>query len=115
MGEGIDSTSIYRDNRGRLLPGHPSTFKQHKPGHNAGRPKTMRREVKDALKIAEDAMPDIITKMTHMAKGGNIQAATYLADRIYGKASQPIVGERGKPIIIHVVYDEELLRDAERR
>jgi len=106
MEDNTHTINTGRDEKGRYIPGHQSTFDKHKPGHNAGRPKTIKRQVKDALQIAEDAMPDIIEKMIEMAKEGNIQAATYLTDRIYGKASLPINLESKKPITLHVVYDE---------
>ena len=111
--------NVYRDTKGRLLPGHPRLNIQ--PGHVGGHPKTPKRQVKDALKIAEDAMPDIIEGMILRAKmplicphcqqvillaGGDQRAGEYLADRIYGKPSLPITGDSSKPIVIKVVYDK---------
>ncbi|MDD4986521.1 MAG: hypothetical protein PHQ43_12225, partial [Dehalococcoidales bacterium] len=72
-----------------------------------GRPETLQGEVRDALKIAEDAMPQIILKMIDRAQGveecpANVRqaAAEYLCDRIYGKANQPLSGDKTNPLTI---------------
>ena len=57
-------------------------------GIKNGRKKTLKGKVKDALAIAEDAMPEIIAALTEQAKNGNIQAASILLDRIYGKPTE---------------------------
>jgi len=84
-----------RDAKGRLLPGHPRLNNQ--PGHCGGAPKSLATEVKDALKDAEDAMPDIyrvmIARATDPADKDSQRAAEYLSDRIYGKANQPLSGK----------------------
>ena len=81
-----------RDAHGRLLPGH-HLFGKTK-GIINGAKKTLKGEVRDALKLAEDAMPDIILMMIARARDPedrqSQQAAEYLCDRIYGKANQPI-------------------------
>ena len=94
-----------RDSKGRFVPGHPPTFTQHKPGHNAGRPKTIKGEVRDALKLAEDAMPELYLLAIQRARGeANCSQAVqqaafeYLSDRIYGKPNQPINGGQGVPL-----------------
>lgn len=82
---------------GKFVQGHPSMFHAHKPGHNAGRPKALKAQVKDALTIAEDAMPQIIAVMIERANSphdkDSQRAAEFLVDRIYGKATLPVVGE----------------------
>jgi len=84
---------------GRLLPGHKPFVVERSPGKNlGGRPKEFKTQVKDALKLAEDAMPDIIASMIDRATGRDPDcdvktrqaASEYLIDRIYGKANQPL-------------------------
>uniref|UniRef100_A0A6H1ZYN0 Uncharacterized protein n=1 Tax=viral metagenome TaxID=1070528 RepID=A0A6H1ZYN0_9ZZZZ len=103
-----------RDERGRLLPGHSLFGKSN--GIKNGRKKTLGGEVRDALAIAEDAMPDILKAMIETATGrdnapANVRQAAreYLIDRIYGKANQPLVGRNeADPIrIIYELYKEE--------
>ena len=120
MGDNTVTINTDRDEKGRFLKGHRRLSDQ--PGHVGGHPKSMKRQVKDALQIAEDAMPEIIEGMIIRAKmplicphckkkillvGGGQREGEYLADRIYGKASLPINLDSKKPMIIHVVYDEE--------
>ena len=96
-----------REKNGRFKKGHPPMFREHKPGHNAGRPKTIKGQVKDALKLAEDAMPAIIEEMIKRAQNpldkDCQRASEYLMDRVYGKASLPIVSSG----TWHVVYDKD--------
>lgn len=84
-----------QDSKGRFVKGHPplSTL----PGRNRGvRPKALTTKVKDALQIAQDAMPQLIQAMLKDARDPNIsanvrqQCREYLIDRVYGKANQPI-------------------------
>jgi len=99
-----------RDKLGRFGKGHPPLNTQ--PGKDVGgRRKTLTGEVRDALKIAEDAMPDIIDSMIKRAKGEEEcpvavrqAAAEYLCDRIYGKPNQPLSGN-GKLFEILVRWD----------
>ncbi len=98
-----------RDAKGRLLPGHlalnirPGLL----PSQRGGAKKTVGGLVKDALKIAEDAMPQIIESMIKDAlsedtpKHVRQQCREYLIDRIYGKANQPITN-KGDPIATFV-------------
>ncbi len=86
---------VGRNNKGQFKKGHPDFVKQS--GVKPGCKKTIAGEVKDALKIAEDAMPEIIQSMIDRAKGivdcpvaVSQAAAEYLCDRIYGKANQPL-------------------------
>ncbi len=96
-----------RDSKGRLLKGHPRLNNQ--PGHCGGAPKTIIGEVKDALKMAENAMPEIFLSMIQRARDSNDpqaqRAAEYLADRIYGKPNQPLTGMGGKALEIIVRWD----------
>jgi hypothetical protein len=87
-----------RNEKGQFLKGS-SLFGKSK-GIKNGRKKSIAGEVKDALSLAQDAMPDIIRQMIKRAKGGvecpvNVQqqAAEFLFEYIYGKAKQPIAGE----------------------
>jgi hypothetical protein len=96
---------VGRDNKGKFAKGHPFLKSQH--GIKNGRKKTVTGEVKDALKLAEDAMPEIIGKMIDRATGkekclAGVQqaAAEYLIDRIYGKANQPISSNQPWEIIV---------------
>lgn len=98
-----------RDSKGRLLPGHKPFVVERSPGKNlGGRPKEFKTQVKDALKLAEDAMPDIIAKMIDRATGKDLDcdvktrqaASEYLIDRIYGKANQPLSSSSPWEILI---------------
>ena len=91
-----------RDEKGRLLPGHAPTFHGFKAGQNVGgAPKSLTTEVKDALRIAEDAMPNIIRDMIDRAQDKTVPcavrqaAAEYLCDRIYGRPNQPLSNKDG--------------------
>ncbi len=100
-----------RDEKGRLLPGHPPTFTGFKVGQNVGgAPKSLRTEIKDAHAIAEDAMPDIFKAMIARAKGEvdcppavRQAASEYLADRIYGKPNQPLSNAGNMPLIAFII------------
>jgi hypothetical protein len=106
-----------RNEAGHFVKGHPDFVKA--AGVKAGRPKEMKRQVKDALAIAQDAMPQIIASMIVRAQGGtpdapvplNIQqqAAEYLMDRIYGRAKQQteLTGSALGPVQITVVYRDK--------
>ena len=91
--------AIRNPTNGRFRKGHPAL--NVKPGHVGGHPKTPAREVRDALKIAEDAMPEIILAMIARTLDPNVpvavqQAASeYLCDRIYGKPNQPLSNKDG--------------------
>ena len=101
-----------RDNKGCFLKGHKAIVIKHNTGNKGGRPKTIKGQVKDALKIAEDAMPEIIKSMIARATGEeecpkNVQqaAAEYLIERIYGKVPQAIeaTGKDGGAVLIEYV------------
>ncbi len=99
--------ALVRDEHGHFISGHPSFIS--KGDSKIGRPKTLKREVKDALAIADDAMPDIIRAMIRRANGEDEcpvavrqAAAEYLCDRIYGRPNQPISGANGKALEIIV-------------
>ena len=86
-----------RDAKGRFVKGHPPTFESFKPGQNVGgAPKSLTTEIKDALQLAQDALPDIIEGMIKRAKDpldrDCQRAGEYLCDRIYGKPNQPLSG-----------------------
>ena len=87
----------YRDDLGRYKPGHPKLVLP--AGCKVGRPKSLSGKVKDALAIAEDAMPRIIAAMLRTADGQDDSPAAvrqaareYLCNRIYGKPNQPLSG-----------------------
>ncbi len=98
-----------RDEQGRFVKGHPPL--RAKPGVLCGRPRETKRQVKDALALAEDAMPDIILEMIRRAQDPqdreSQRAAEYLIDRIYGRAKQShaVGAENGLPLVIKVVYE----------
>ena len=111
---------VGRDTKtGRLLPGHAPMFFNHKPGSGAGRPKSLKTKVRNALAIAEDKLPQmfldeigIAEVMRAKALAGDIKAAAVFheirrdfTDRIYGKPSQPLAGLAGRPIEIVVTYE----------
>ena len=85
-----------RDSKGRFLKGC-SLFGKDKPIRN-GHPIGMKRQIKDALKIAEDAMPQLYLDMVRDAQDPNASirdrqiCREYLSDRIYGKPNLPITG-----------------------
>ena len=88
-----------RDNKGHFLKGH-ARVGVPKPGSNpGGHPKSPKGIVRDALLLAEDAMPSIIAAMIRTAKGEDDAPAAvkqaareYLCDRIYGRPNQPLSG-----------------------
>ncbi len=94
-----------RDSKVKKLPGKPF-LKGHAPfissdANKIGRPRSMKTEVRDALKIAQDAMPGIILAMIARTTDPSVpvsvrQAASeYLCDRIYGRANQPLSAGEG--------------------
>lgn len=102
-----ENKPLLRDEKGHFVPGHPPTFKEFKPGQNVGgRPKHIATQVRDALKLAEDAMPQILNDMIARTKDPEVphnvrqQASEYLIDRIYGKANQPISSNAPWEIIV---------------
>ena len=98
-----------RDQAGRLLPGHNlnQVRKLNLAINQGGAPKTIIGEVRDALSIAADAMPEIIQVMITRARNPNDRdcqrAGEYLADRIYGKPNQPLSGNLRQQIIREVI------------
>ena len=102
----------FQDEKGRLKKGHPPTFTGFKPGQNVGgAPKSLKTKIKDALKIAEDAMPQLYLDMIKDAQDPNASirdrqmCREYLSDRIYGKANQPLSGANGRELVLKVIYD----------
>ncbi len=94
-----------RDVAGHFIKGHPDFVKA--AGVKAGRPKELKRMVKDALQIAEEAMPEIIEMMLHKARDpqdkDQFEAAKYLCDRIYGRPNQPLSNAGGAAFITFVI------------
>ena len=98
-------TGQVKDSRGRFVKGHPQLVPSVRRGitgfNTGGRPKTVAGEVRDALQIAADAMPEIIIAMIERAQSpstpANVRqaAAEYLCDRIYGRANQPLSNRDG--------------------
>lgn len=97
-----------RDSRGHFQVGHRDFVKA--AGVIAGRPRELKRQVIDALKIAQDAMPQIIADMITRAQDKDVPhnvrqaAAEYLIDRIYGKANQPLSGKDGAPLPVPTFF-----------
>ena len=100
-----------KPNPGRFKPGNKAAVKANRKYDHydgVGHPKSLKGQVKDALKLAEDAMPDIIASMIERATGRDPfcdvkteQAASeYLIDRIYGKANQPLSSNSPWEILI---------------
>jgi hypothetical protein len=101
-----------RDVSGHFVKGHPDFVKG--TGAKIGRPKSIKKEFKDALSLAQDAAPDLIRAMIVTAMGeddspANVRQAAreYLIDRIYGKANQPLSGQLG----INVIKEVEIIKD----
>ncbi len=108
-----------RDKKGRLVKGHP--FLKSQNGIKNGAKKTLKGKVRDALQIAEDAMPQIILGMIARANGGEDcpaavrQAASeYLCDRIYGKPNLPLTGANGEPIKVEHDVKNKLISELTR-
>lgn len=101
-----------RDTKGRWLKGHQFT---KTTGIKSGRKKTIAGKVRDALAIAEDAMPEIIEQMIARAKNPedkeSQRAAEYLIDRIYGKARQALDArvESIESIAVAIIREERPL------
>lgn len=98
----------FQDEKGRFKKGHPPTFKSFKPGQNVGgAPLALKTEIKNALQLAEDAMPEIIAMMIKRAQDpldrDCQRAAEYLCDRIYGKANQPLSNAGDKPLVQFII------------
>jgi hypothetical protein len=80
-----------RDKFGKFEKGH--RYLPGPVGSRIGTRRTLKSEVKDAFKLAEDAMPRVIKALIERATAGPDecpaavrQAATeYLVDRLYGK------------------------------
>ena len=74
-----------------------------------GRKKTIATEVKDALSIAEDAMPRLILAMIADAQDNSASirdrqmCREYLCDRIYGKANQPLSNAGNVPLVAFII------------
>lgn len=101
-----------RNKKGQFVKGHAPTFTGFKPGDNVGgRPKTIKGEIKDALELAEEAMPEMYRLAIKRASGRDrkcpraVQQAAfeYLSDRIYGKANQPMSGNIRQQIIREII------------
>src|SRR4030042_5257275 len=99
-----------RNNKGQFLKGSPG-INHRKPGDNpGGRPKTVKGLTRDALALAEDAMPKIIQGMIRDALDEKIpanvrqQCREFLVERIYGKANQPIKLDNKEAILTFVFH-----------
>ncbi len=97
-----------RKTNGQFTPGNKASVLANRKNREnygpVGRPKTLRGEVRDALKIAQDAMPRIILAMIARTTDPSVpvnvrQAASeYLCDRIYGRANQPLSNKDGSKL-----------------
>ena len=102
-----------RGANGQFLPGNTVGDHRLNPARNpGGHPKSLKTEVQDALKLAEDAMPDIIADMVTRASDRDLkasdrqQAAEYLIDRVYGKAKLQLEHDIREVTVI-VEYEKE--------
>lgn len=94
-------------NRGKGRP-----FPKGKSGNPKGRPPLGDAAAEWVRSVLSEKGSDgvvngtaILRKMVTRAKGGDVKAATFLFDRGYGKAMQPVGGEDGGPITIRVVRE----------
>jgi hypothetical protein len=76
-------------------------------------PKPRALRYADALESAEqrivDALPDILDKLIEMAKAGDLKAAAYLCDRVWGRAA----GAKAAPADDRELpYDDESFKAA---
>jgi hypothetical protein len=83
------------------------------------RPKALKyaEKVNAAEKMMVDALPEIIAKLVSMAKEGDIAAARYVVDRIYGRVSRvpvPPAADKSLPYT-HDDWSEDTLLQKERR
>ena len=99
-----------RDEKGRLVKGHKPTFSGFKPGQNVGgAPKSLTTQIKDALQIAQDVMPQLFLDMINDAQDATISARDrqacreYLADRIYGRPNQPLTNAGSQPLVVFII------------
>lgn len=96
-----------RDAKGHFLKGH--RYFRSQRGLRYGRKPSIATEVRNALAVAERALPGIIDDMIKRAKDPDVPpsvrqaAAEYLCDRVYGRPHQSIGGEGGEPLSIRVV------------
>lgn len=78
-------------------------------GNPGGRPKT--KQFKDALNVAirrtegdKTKLAQIAEALVEKAAGGDVQAIKEVADRLDGKAAQPIGGDSDNPLsIVHEI------------
>ena len=97
----------FQDEKGRFKKGAP--FIGNRNGNKNGAKKTPTREVKDALSIAEDAMPRLILAMIADAQDNSASirdrqmCREYLCDRIYGKANQPLSNAGNVPLVAFII------------
>ena len=96
---------------GRFAKGHP--YYPSKEGNKSGRHKGLKRQVKDAIALAKDKMPEIFAMLEREALQGNIQAANILIERVYGKPKQEIDGRFSTSI--QVSADDYMRADLEAR
>ena len=91
-----------RDAKGHFLKGHRHFRSQR--GLRTGRKPSIATEVRDALAVAERALPGIIDDMIKRAKDPDVPdsvrqaAAEYLCDRVYGRPNLPLSNAGRTPI-----------------
>jgi hypothetical protein len=91
-----------RDSKGRFQPGH-HLFPTSK-GIRNGRKKLPQNEL---LEICDLAMPDIFNAMVKKAKQGDVRAAEFIRDFVYGKPKQGFEVAGGQGITLNVVYEKQ--------
>jgi len=88
-----------RNKHGQFVKGIGSRIFSSSTGHKSGRKKSIPNQLEE---IAQDAMPDIFRAMAEKAKDGDVRAAEFLRDTVYGKPRLGISigGEEGAPVLI---------------
>lgn len=77
-------------------------MRKTEPG--GGKPdKLMRDALMAAIRQEPEKLKRISKKWLDMAESGDMQAINGLADRIDGKASQPIAGDSENPLIVQIL------------
>ncbi|KKM93668.1 hypothetical protein LCGC14_1206110 [marine sediment metagenome] len=110
-----------RDKSGRFVPGHSIGVKfkpgqSGNPGGGLKKPASITKHLREEL---GKLMPNGKTKAQMIAEGmveaalfpvsvsGSPKVLSEVLDRTEGKVTQPIGGDKDKPLIIRVIYDDK--------
>lgn len=102
-----------KEKTGNKAKKNGTSFKPGQSGNPSGRPK-MTQEQKDALEMLKAAAPGAARLLIETAQNEEvrldlrIRCAETVMDRVYGKASQPIVADVGAKVEIVLGGAEEL-------